>query len=207
MSADDDLMALVEEYAARAARAERRDVVDYLVRAGDDAGRLADLFDAFLARAPADPDPDPQLVSRLQALADAEFEQPSEPALLALRHRDGLTVDRVVEGLGDELSLGPAHRARLRVRYQDLEGGRLPMAGVAPALRAALARVLRVAEERLVGTRTLLEGPVFARAPEGWEPSSALLEDVLPDAPDDTVDRLFGADPTSSAGAPEAAGR
>lgn len=207
MSTEDRLMLLLEDYAARMARGERPDVVDYLDRAGQDAGRLAELFDAFLEMAPPDPAPDPALVARLQAMADAELADPSQPALLALRHRDRLSLDDVVDGLRRELALGSGHAARLRVRYQDLEGGRLPMAGVAPALRSALARVLRVAEESLVGTRSLLDGPVFARAPEGWTPSSELLDDVLPDAPDGTVDRLFGADPASAEDAVGPAGR
>ncbi len=58
--------ALFDDYAVRYARGEHPDPVPYLERAGDHAGELARMLDAFLQWAPP-PSPDEAAVTLMQA--------------------------------------------------------------------------------------------------------------------------------------------
>ena len=183
---DDAVMRLLEEFVAARARGERPDVRDYLERAGPRAGELGALVEGALAALPPPP-PSGETVAMMEALlAD-------EPALVALRHRGGLTVDQVTDGLARRFQVAPADRPRLRALYQRLEAGLLDLAAAAGGLRTALADILGVEPGEIVAARTPGGGAVFARGPEGWEAAmDELPVDDLPGPPSPALDRLFG---------------
>jgi hypothetical protein len=186
MTADDHVMRLVEEFAAARARGGRPDIVEYLQRAGDDAGEFGRLVEALVLAAPPPP-PASEVVGEMEALLGAE------PPLLALRHRRGLTVDELADRLIGRLDLPAASRPRLRALYQRLEAGLIDAAGIADRLRSALADIFAVPDDEIVAAAPAGHGVVFARGPEGWEGAlDDLPVDELPGRPSAELDALFG---------------
>lgn len=193
MAADDALMDLMEEFAARRARGERPDPLDYVARAGDRGEDMRDLLDRWLMAAPPSP-PAPEVVTMMTALLR------DEPPLLALRHRRALTLDAVAQGLVRRLGLTPEAAPRVRALYQRLEGGRIDLGSVRRRLRDALAGILDVDQRDIVSARASPQGPMFARGPEGWHDAlEALPEDPLPGPASTDVDELFGLPPADPA--------
>jgi hypothetical protein len=181
----EDAFTLFDDYAARFARGEAPDLRGYLTRAGEDAGELGRLVDAFLARA-SPPDPDEERV----ALARAWVE--GEPPLLELRTRRGLKRDAVVDALVQLLGLDPIKRAKVKRYYHELESGLLEPQRVDRRVWAALAQTLKAQVADLAAWRPRpIEplGEVYHRRED------ASLEFALftarPPEPADEVDRLF----------------
>jgi hypothetical protein len=138
----DSTFILFDEFASRFARGESPDVRAYLERAGDDRDELAELIDAFLARAQP-PEPDEVAVAVMGAfVAD-------RPPLLELRKRRGIRVDEIVRTLVKRLGIDPRKDAKVKDYYQRLEGGLLEPRGVDRSVWDALAATLGVAVREL----------------------------------------------------------
>jgi hypothetical protein len=187
----DRVLELLEEFAARRARGERPDPLDYLRRAGDDADLLAAHIDRMVQSLPPPP-PSAAEVARVRALIDAE------PPLLALRLARRLRVQEVVDAVVRALRLPEDAAGRVRERYHELEAGLLDPAGLDGRLRAAVADALGVVEERL--PRSAPTGSVHAAgmargAAADASRGDAAVAPVPSPAPSDAdaeVDRLFG---------------
>jgi hypothetical protein len=173
-------MTLFEEYAASFARGERPDLRAYLARAGEEADELAQLVDAFLARAEPPP-PDDEAV----ALAGAWLA--SEPPLVGLRARRGVRRAEVVEALIARFGLDPAKRAKVARYYHEVEiGQRIP---ADERLIAAIAEILRTRASDLLSwrPRPIAPQPAYYRT----EAAAAVpLSTPLAEEPDE-IDRLF----------------
>jgi hypothetical protein len=182
----EDVFTLFDDYAARFARGEAPDVRAYLSRAGEGAGELSKLVDAFLARA-SPPEPDEDRVALARAWAEGQ------PPLLELRTRRGLRRDAVVDALIRLLGLDPAKRARVKRYYHELESGLLEPRGVDQRVWEVLAETLRAQVADLVAWRTRPAEPVavYLRAAE---PSSVTgVPPADTDVVEDEIDRLFRA--------------
>ena len=187
----DAVMTLFEEFAARRARGERPDPVDYLARAGARAADLATLIDRYLQEAPAPEAPAPEDVAVVGALLEGE------PALLGLRRGRGVRVDAVAARIVEALGLDEGRATRVKRLYQRLEAGLLDPRRVDRRVLSAVAAALGVAERDvpLGGPRGAREVVVaFARDPAS-APSARDVElppEPPPEEADAEVDRLFG---------------
>lgn len=189
----DTLLDLFDEYAAAYVAGRRPDVLAYLERAGDEADAFERLVDAFLQAAPPR-GADPVEV----ALIDARVA--GEPPLLSLRKRLVLRVDEVAGGLAERLGLGAGALGSLGRRYQELEGGVLEPAGVAPEVWAALRALFGVDVRGLAAAVVAPpEAPgAFARVASNadWGVDADVAAAPVPSARVDPVeaevDRLFG---------------
>jgi hypothetical protein len=137
---------LFDEYAARYARGERPDAREYVERAGDGGAELADLIDAFLARAPA-PAPDAETVALFEAWVAGES------PLRALAAERGLGRGALVDALAKALAIDPAKREKLAGYVHELEWGLLDTAGVSRRVWDALAGILGARAQELAGWR------------------------------------------------------
>ena len=181
----EDVFTLFDDYAARFVRGEAPDLRGYLARAGEGAGELGRLVDAFLARA-APPEPNEERV----ALARAWVE--GQPPLLELRTRRGLRRDTVVDALVKLLGLDPEKRAKVKRYYHELESGLLEPRAVDRRVWEALAETLKTQVADLVAWRPRpLEpvGGVYLRRAEASAEFS--LFSALREEPEDEIDRLF----------------
>jgi hypothetical protein len=183
----EDVFTLFDDYAARFARGEAPDLRGYLTRAGEGAGELGRLVDAFLARA-SPPAPDEDRV----ALARAWVE--GQPPLLELRTRRGLRRDAVVDALVQLLGLDPMKREKVKRYYHELESGLLEPRGVDRRVWEALAEALKAQVADLVAWRPRpAELPaVYFRATE-LAAAAAGAASAPTDEAEDEIDRLFRA--------------
>ncbi len=183
----EDVLHLLEEYAARFARGERPDARDYLARAGPDAPRLAALLERFAA-ASTPPEPDEDAVAMLRAWLAGE------PPLLELRRRRGVRREAVVEALVQLLGLDPRKERKVGDYYHRLETGLLDASRVDKRVFAALAQALQAPAEALLPWPAPVEvGGVYYRRVEPAEapPAAAPLPSAEPVEEWDEVDRLF----------------
>jgi hypothetical protein len=184
-----DVLTLLDDYAARFARGERPEVRAYLARAGAGADELAELIEGFLARA-SPPPPDEDTV----ALTAAWIED--RPPLLELRTRRGLTRDAVVDALIAALGLDRAKREKVKRYYHELETGLREPWRVDRRVFGALARVFGARESDLVGWRPR---PLAPEAPLAYARAAAPAPSIaVPQREErveerDEIDRLFGA--------------
>jgi hypothetical protein len=190
-----DVDRLFDAFAAAYVRGEQPDIGASLAQAGDGAGELARLIDAFLRVAPA-PEPRDDDVAVMHARLGGE------PGLLALRKRRARKVDEVVSDLAERLEVDDL--PRLKRYYQRLEGGTLDPAPVDQRVWDAL-RDLFVTNVRAivrpVTTPTGESAMAFYRrggpSPLVDEHSTTVLSMQAPratplDAPErDELDRLF----------------
>ena len=185
---------LFDEFAAAWARGDHPSLDDYLGRAGPEAPTLARLVEEYVSRAPA-PSPRAGAVELLDAFLEPE------PGLLVLRRRRGLRVDEVVDALAKRLAI--KNRAKLKTRYQELEGGLLDPrrvnAKVWDALRAAVGPAAaeaaawgRAAPEPSAPAFRIKQAPLFEPAP--MAEARDVVESRHGEALDE-VDRLFGVGP------------
>jgi hypothetical protein len=126
--------ALFDEFAAAFARGERPEVLGYLSRAGEGAGELAALIDAYLVVA-VPPPPGEAARRRVRALIP-------EQTLRDLRTKAGVKRDRLVDEILAAFSIDPVKRKRVKNYYRELEAGLLDPAGVSPRVWALLGRLL-----------------------------------------------------------------
>ena len=187
-----DNHALAEEFRQACAAGEHPDAAAFLARAPEDQREgLGRLLREVLADEPP-PDPAPATLLMVQAMLRGE------PPLLELRTSKGMTRDRVVSDLREELGLEAADEQRVAVYYHELETGQLPLAGIRDRVFEAVAKVMGVARSSL-----LLQGPeargtgtpqaVYARAEPGTEVNVDALA-ALPGGPG-AVDDLFTGGP------------
>ena len=148
--------ALFDEFAAAFARGERPEVLGYLGRAGEGAGELAALIDAYLVVA-VPPPPSEAARRRVRALIP-------EQTLRDLRTKAGLKRDRLVDEILAAFSINPVKRKRVKNYYRELEAGLLDPAGVSPRLWALLGRLLSADPSVLIGAARHADHPV--RIPE-----------------------------------------
>ena len=188
----DRVFELFDEFAAAYARGERPSLDDYLARAGEDAGELARLADAWLERAPAPP-------AREDSVELLDAFLAGEPGLVALRARRGLRVDDVVDALLGKLSLDVAKRDKVKRLYQQLEGGLLDPGRVSAKVWGVVRDVVGPAAEEAArwGGRPLAAEAVFSRADALYRTAAAapppLAKRAAPaDEQPDEIDRLFG---------------
>jgi hypothetical protein len=182
---------LFDEFAAAWARGEHPSLDDYIQRAGYEGPKLARLVEEYVSRTPVPP-PREDAVELLETFLERE------PGLLVLRRRRGLRVDEVVDVLANRLRV--KNRAKLKARYQELEGGLLDprrvQATVWDALRAVVGPA--AAEAAAWGRPTPPAAPAFrfAQAPMLESAAFSARERVSDDRgvvePPDEVDRLFG---------------
>ena len=142
----DTTFTLFDDFAARFARGESPDVRTYLERAGEGRDELADLIDAFLARAEPG-EPDEEAVAVMRAFVD------DRPPLLELRTRLGIRVDEIVNSLVTGLGVEPHKNAKVKDYYQQLEGGLLDARRVDRRVWDVLAPQLGEAVRDLAGWR------------------------------------------------------
>lgn len=183
---------LFDQFAAEWARGEHPSLDEYINRAGHEGPNLARLVEEYVSRAPVPP-PREDAVELLDAFLERE------PGLLALRRRRGLRVDEVVDVLAKRLAV--KNRAKLKTRYQELEGGLLDptrvQAKVWDALRAAVGPA--AAEAAAWGRAApapaaapafrLKQAPTFEAAAFEARDAVARKGDSFPP---DEVDLLFG---------------
>jgi hypothetical protein len=188
----DPVRRLFDEYRRHAAAGELPDVVPYLERAGKGADALADLLDDFLQHVPV-PHPTPEAIAAVRAIAEGE------PSLLAQRRAAGVTRDRMIDILLKGLSLPRKMRAKLELRYHELEAGLLDAGHVDVRVLDTIAQALGTLRDRLVFTRPRPAGAAaYLRRQPGTEPLGVVAYSRTPldraDEPDE-VDRLFGVAP------------
>jgi hypothetical protein len=185
----EDIMSLLDEYAARLARGERPDAHEYLERAGEQREELAAVLDRFLALAPA-PHPDEETVALVGAWVA------NQPPVLELRVRRGLTRGAVVDALIGALALAATKRDKVTRYYHQLETGLLEPTRVDRSVWEALASALRVRVDDLIGWR---RQPADLQAAYLRASADAALSTMAPAAPaergtqeePDEIDRLF----------------
>jgi len=178
---------LFDEFAARFARGESPDVRAYLERAGDAKDELAELIDAFLARAEPS-DPDEEAVAVMRAFVD------DRPPLLELRTRRGIRVDEVITTLLARLKIDPRQGGKVKDYYQQLEGGLLDARRVDRRVWDALAVPLgdKVRDVALWRPRVAKPRTAFARGMLADEAGFAAVSRVRQVTPErDEVDVLF----------------
>lgn len=188
----DDVLRLLDDFAARYARGERPDARDYLAHAGEDADELAALLERFLAlRSP--PRPATETVELMRSW------RAGEPPLLELRRRRGLRRSAVVDGLVRILGLRPEQRAKVAGYYHELESGLLDAGRVDRRVFAALAETLGARlEDILPWSPPLRAGGVYHRLAEPASTPPPAAKPASPPPPAergeegwDEVDRLF----------------
>ena len=192
----DDVLRLLDEFAARWARGERPDAREYLERAGERQEELTRLLDRFLSLTPA-PKPNDQTLTLAEAWVAGL------PPLVELRASQGLKRDAVVDALMKALGLGTAKRDKVRRYYHQLETGLLEPVRVDRRVWEALASALRVRVDDLVGWRAHpaeFEPAYRASAEVAVSPvaPAAVPADRGPAEESDEVDRLFLGLPDSS---------
>jgi hypothetical protein len=179
--------ALFDDYAVRYARGEHPDPVPYLERAGDHAGELARMLDAFLQWAPP-PSPDEAAVTLMQAWLAGE------PPLRELRVRRGMRVDDVVGELAAQLGVDVGLSGKLRRYFQRLERGSLDVERVDRRVFEALAMALRTSSSILRSWARAPRGDQTLAAPAYRTEREPTVAPALPVGDDerwDYVDELF----------------
>jgi hypothetical protein len=190
------LTSLFDEFATRYAAGEQPDAREYLERAGDGAGELARILDAFLQRAPA-PEPDEEAVAMMGAWIAGEA------PLVHLRASRGVRREQVVESVMRMLGLDPAKRTKVARYYHELENGFLSSARVDRRVLEAVAQALRTKVEDLLvwPQRPFQAEPAYLRLPteavEAAPPAAAALTREVEPGEYDEVDRLFGREPAA----------
>ena len=187
-----DVTELFEEWAARLARDERPDPREYIDRAGPQGEELARMMDRFL-RASRPPQPAEETVDLVRAWAAGE------PPLVALRARQGVKRDAVVDAVVRTFGLPEEKRAKVKRYYHELEAGLLDPRRLKAELVDVLAQALRTRPAQLFVLRPrppqVEPAPMF-RAPEA--PAAAMTHSRLSlrarEPVPDEVDRLFGID-------------
>jgi len=190
----EDVLHLLEEYAARFARGERPDARDYLARAGSDAPKLAALLERFAA-ASTPPEPDEDVVAMLRAWLGGE------PPLLELRRRRGVRREALVDALIRLLSLDPAKREEVAGYYHQLETGQLAVERVDRRVLAALAETLKVRVEDVLAwpapapraQAAYYRASDLSAAPAGAAVPPSPAKQVEEER--DEIDRIFRGDP------------
>lgn len=177
---------LLDELARRHARGEPLDVAGLLERAGDRADELAPKIEAFLSRAPRS-GPSDASVAFVRSLDD--------PPILRARVAKRLRVDDVVDAIVRACDLRPESRSKVRRYYQQLEGGVLDPAPVAPSVWDAITTLLGLSRASLAAPRLdvgAAPAPMY-RADKLFEPSALQAPSAHAPEPDpsDEVDVLF----------------
>lgn len=180
----EEIEVLLDEYAARFARGDRPDVREFLDRAGAGREELANLIDAFLARANP-PEPDAETVELVRAWRSGR-----EP-LLTLRTQRGLRIDEVVADLVSALGVDESKRAKVKRCYQQLETGLLEPGRVDRRVYEALSTILQTTfgDLAVLRPRRLQAQAAYFRSVSSPDLVSAPAEE--PGEPDE-VDALFG---------------
>jgi hypothetical protein len=137
-----DVTELFEEWAARLAREERPDPREYIDRAGPQSEELARMMDRFL-RASRPPRPAEETVEFVRAWAAGE------PPLVALRTRQGVKRESVVDAVMRAFGLPEQKRAKVKRYYEELEAGMLDPRQLAAELVEVLAQALRTRPTQL----------------------------------------------------------
>lgn len=184
-----DVTELFEDWAARLARNERPDPREYIARAGPDGEVLARMIDRYL-RASRPPQPDAETVELVRAWAAGES------PLVALRARQGVKRDSVVDAVMLAFHLQEEKRAKVKRYYHELEAGLLDPRWLRGELVDVLAEALRTRPAQLFVLRPRplrVESAAMFRAPA---PPAAAMDRVVTSRaeapPRDEVDRLFG---------------
>jgi hypothetical protein len=182
-----DLDRLLDDFAARFARGDRPDPRIYLDRAGDRAGELADLIDAYLVAAPPPP-ADPEAVALMGAWIAGE------PPLLELRRRRGRRREAVVEAILGALGIDPAKRGKVAGHYHRLESGLLDTRRVDRRVLDAIAGAIGATVDDVLAwaapPRGAAAAGVYLRAAAA-PAAGVMTTDATAEAPDE-VDALFG---------------
>ena len=182
---NDKTLRLFDEFAVSFERGQRPDVRELLVRAGDDAGELAPLVDAFLAGAEPPP-PEPERVELMRAWARGE------PPLLELRKSRRLKRADLVARLTGLLGLSPDREQKVAGYYHELEAGLLPPRGVDARVWDALRELFGTDVRSLARWRPPPAPPqpaVLYRGRQMATRAAASLAMLIPE--EDEVDRLF----------------
>jgi hypothetical protein len=183
---NDKTLRLFDEFAAGFRHGQRPDVRELLARAGDEAGELAPLVDAFLAGAEPPP-PDPERVELMRAWARGE------PPLLELRKSRRLKRAELVTRLTGLLGLSRDREPKVARYYHELEAGLLPPRGVDARVWDALRELLGTDVRSLARWRPPPAPPqpaVMYRARQRATRAAASFDmQSMPE--EDEVDRLF----------------
>jgi hypothetical protein len=140
---------LFDEFAARHARGEHPDALDYLERAGEGRDELALLLDGYLAAAPVQL-PSEETLATFAELVPGDHET---PPMLAVRIRMRLRRADVVRQLRVGLGLDASTEDKVSRYYHELETGLLDPRGVSSRVWHCLATVLGT------GIRSLMVSP------------------------------------------------
>jgi hypothetical protein len=171
---------LFQEYADAYARGERPVASEYLERAGAEADLLAEMIDRFLQATP----PRPSTPGDERELD----EWLREPPLLRARVHRGLTRDRVVAALIQDLDLDVSKRDKVSDYYHRLEVGLLRPQRVHRRVYAVLTELFRTPVAPYVRPAM----PELAAAYFRAEASTMVEAPPRPSAKEiDEIDRLF----------------
>lgn len=178
-----DATGLFDEWAARVARGEGPDPLEYLDRAGPAREELERLMDAYLQAAPRR-EPEAETVELARAWLTG-----ASP-LTELRARRGIRVDAVVEAIVGEFALPPEKAPVVKRYYHDLEAGALDPSRLSGALLDLLARTIGVARETILAWRAR---PLAFKAAyrESTAPLAGALSQPPPSDDDAEVRSLF----------------
>jgi len=184
-----DVTELFEEWAARLARDERPDPNEYIDRAGPQGEELARMMDRYL-RASRPPQPTEETVELVRAWAAGE------PPLVALRARQGVKRDSVVDAVMRAFGLPEEKRVKVKRYYEELEAGMLDPRQLATELVEVLAQALRTRPTQLfvLGPRPsqLSPAPAMYRLSDPSVAVAASVRAAREPEPADEVDRIFG---------------
>jgi hypothetical protein len=183
-----DVSQLFEEWAAHVAREERPDPAEYIDRAGPQGEELARMMDRFL-RASRPPQPEEQTVDLVRAWAA------DQPLLVALRARQGVKRESVVDAVMRAFRLPEEKRAKVARYYHELEAGLLDPRRLKQELVSVIAEALRTRPARLFLFRPrppqVEPSPMF-RAPAAPAVAMDIVMSRAEPPASDEVDRLFG---------------
>ena len=184
-----DVTELFEEWAARLARDERPDPREFIDRAGPQGEELARMMDRYL-RASRPPRPDEETVELVRAWGAGES------PLAALRARQGVEAESVVDDVMRAFHLSNEKRVKVKRYYEELEAGVLDPRRLAGELVDVLAQALRTRPTQLFALRPwpsqLPPAPAMRRFSVPIAAAAATLRASQQPEPPDEVDRIFG---------------
>lgn len=180
---------LFDEFAARYARGEQPDALEYLERAGDQADELAGVLEVFLA-AGGTPEPSEEATRLFSAWVESAVGRQRSNPLAILRKRSRLSQKSIVSSLCERFSFEPSKRRKVTHYYAELEAGLLEPRRIDKRLIDLLSEIFKINAADLL---TLHNPPALAETRlMQSSPTRSKITSAEPGSPEwDDVDQLF----------------